>query len=59
VNPAKSREAVDALLASRGVRVVSFPDWKRLDQIERDRGKTTGKVRDKFTRVADMLESLK
>src|SRR5262249_39070831 len=33
VNPAKSREAVDALLAARGVRVVSFPDWKRLDQM--------------------------
>jgi ferredoxin--NADP+ reductase len=58
-NPAKSREAVDALLRERDVRVVTFADWKRIDQLERERGKKLGKVRDKFTRVADMLDELK
>jgi ferredoxin--NADP+ reductase len=58
-SPVKSRDAIDQLLRQRGVRVVTFADWKRLDQVERERGKTVGKVREKFTRVADMLESLK
>lgn len=58
-SPSKARDAVDELLRKREVRVVTFADWKRLDQLERERGKAMGKVRDKFTRVADMLESLK
>jgi ferredoxin--NADP+ reductase len=32
------RDAVDRLLASRGVRIVSFSDWQRLDAAEWARG---------------------
>ena len=50
--------AVTALLAGRGVRVVSFEDWKRLDALEVERGQAVGKPREKFTRVEDMLAAL-
>jgi ferredoxin--NADP+ reductase len=51
-------EALPALLASRGVRFVTFADWKRLDALEVERGQKLGKPRDKFTRVEDMLKAL-
>jgi ferredoxin--NADP+ reductase len=54
-----TRDAVDDLLRKRDVVVVTFADWKRLDQLERERGKAAGKVREKFTRVADMLAALR
>jgi ferredoxin--NADP+ reductase len=56
--PGKSREATEALLRERGVRVVSWEGWKRLDQIERERGQASGKIRDKLTRVSEMLAAL-
>jgi ferredoxin/flavodoxin---NADP+ reductase len=46
---------VPTLLASRGVRVVSFADYQRLEATERARGAELGKVRDKLERVPDML----
>jgi ferredoxin/flavodoxin---NADP+ reductase len=54
----RSRESVDRLLGDRGVRVVSWNDWKRLDQIERARGLASGKVREKLTTVNDLLAAL-
>ena len=53
-----SREAVVALLASRGVRVVSYDDWRRVDAAEVERGARAGKPREKFVRIAEMLEVL-
>jgi ferredoxin--NADP+ reductase len=47
--------AVRELLASRGVRVVSFDDWRRIDAAEIERGKAVGKPREKFTRIEEML----
>jgi ferredoxin--NADP+ reductase len=55
----RSPEAVDALLERRGVRVVSFSDWKHLDELEIVAGKETGRVRRKFTRVEEMLSRLR
>jgi len=52
-----SRDAVDALLSARGVRVVTWEDWKRIDVAERERGGAAGKVREKFTRVDEMLKA--
>jgi ferredoxin--NADP+ reductase len=52
------REAVDALLARRGVAVVGFSDWKRLDDVEVARGARRGAPRDKISDVASMLELL-
>jgi ferredoxin/flavodoxin---NADP+ reductase len=51
-------EAIPALLAGKGVRCVTFADWKRLDDLEVKRGQPAGKPRDKFTSVESMLEAL-
>jgi ferredoxin/flavodoxin---NADP+ reductase len=51
-------EATPALLRERGARFVSFSDWKTLDRLELERGKAAGKIREKFTNVADMLSAL-
>ncbi|MBK8005127.1 MAG: FAD-dependent oxidoreductase [Gemmatimonadetes bacterium] len=53
-----SPEAVDRLLAARGLRVVSWRDWQLLDQAELAAGKAAGRPRIKFTRVAEMLAAL-
>jgi ferredoxin/flavodoxin---NADP+ reductase len=59
-NPARKQPArtIEALLASRGVRPVSFPQWRMLDELERASGQRLGKVREKFTTVAAMLAAL-
>lgn len=46
---------VPVLLASRGVRVVTFADYQRIDAVEKARGASRGKVRDKLESVAEML----
>ncbi len=52
------RDALPRLLASRGVRVVSWQDWLKLDGIEKARGEALGRPRVKFTRVEEMLGAL-
>ena len=52
------REAIDSLLRGRGVRVVSFNDWKRLDDVEVARGERRGAPRDKMADVETMLAVL-
>jgi ferredoxin/flavodoxin---NADP+ reductase len=47
--------AVDELLAIRRTKVVTFADYQRIDAAEKARGAERGKVRDKLTRVPDML----
>lgn len=51
-------EALHPLLAGRGVRVVSYADWRRIDAEEIRRGAARGKPREKFTRVEEMLAVL-
>jgi ferredoxin--NADP+ reductase len=53
-----SLEATPKLLGSKGVRPVSFAQWKELDKLELARGKQSGKIREKFTRVEDMIAAL-
>ena len=53
-----SSDAVLEFLQQRGVRVVTFEDWRRIDQAEIDRGKAKNKPREKFTRVEEMLAVL-
>lgn len=48
-------QAVPRLLRGRGVDFVTFQDWVLLDQEEVERGKARGKIREKFTRVEDMM----
>ncbi|HXV04645.1 MAG TPA: FAD-dependent oxidoreductase [Solirubrobacterales bacterium] len=50
--------AVEALLAERGVRFVSFEDWQAIDQAEVGRGEPHGRPRVKFVRVEEMFEAL-
>ncbi len=50
--------AIDSLLRQRGVQIVSFNDWKRLDDVEVARGERRGAPRDKITDVEAMLEVL-
>ncbi len=52
------REAIDSLLRQRGVQIVSFNDWKRLDDVEVARGERRGAPRDKIVDVETMLEVL-
>lgn len=54
----RTREAVDALLASRDVRVTSFSDWAALDAVEIATGKDQGKIREKFVSVEQMMNHL-
>jgi ferredoxin--NADP+ reductase len=46
---------VPALLQARGVKVVSFADYQKIDAAEKARGAERGKVRDKLERISDML----
>jgi ferredoxin--NADP+ reductase len=52
------RDAIARLLAERGVRVVAWRDWQRLDALECARGAATGRPRLKFTRIEEMLAAI-
>jgi len=54
-----AEDAVPSLLRERRVDFVSFSDWKVIDGAELARGKAAGKIREKFTRVGEMLAALK
>ena len=49
---------VQPILQERKVRPVSFEDWQKIDQIEKEKGETNGKPREKFTNVRDMMSQL-
>ena len=51
-------EALVALLQERGQQMVSFSDWKQLDDVEVTRGARRGAPRDKMVDVAAMLNVL-
>jgi ferredoxin/flavodoxin---NADP+ reductase len=57
--PQPAPETIPELLRSRGVRYVTFEDWKRIDAEEVARGKVTGKVREKFLHLDDFLGLVK
>ena len=52
------REAIDEILRGRGVQLVSFQDWKQLDDVEVARGARRGAPRDKIVDVESMLRIL-
>jgi len=43
---------------SKGVRPLSWADWKKIDEAERTRGKSRGKEREKFQSIDEMLSVL-
>lgn len=51
-------DAAVSLLKKRNVRFVTFSDWKRLDALELANGQRLGKIREKFSRVGEMLAAL-
>ncbi|MDG2071340.1 MAG: hypothetical protein P8J55_06350, partial [Pseudomonadales bacterium] len=53
-----SREAIDTLVRERQPEVVSYVDWKRIDEKEIENGEAQNRPRVKFTNVADMLAVL-
>jgi ferredoxin/flavodoxin---NADP+ reductase len=46
---------VDELLGARGIKIVDFQGYRRIDEAERALGLARGKVRHKLERVPDML----
>jgi len=56
--PLPRRQAIDDLLRERGVRPVSFDNWKQLDDVEVARGARRGAPRDKIVDVEAMLAIL-
>ncbi len=51
-------EGVKEEAEKRGLRRVSWQDWKKIDAEERKRGTVKGKEREKFTKLDDMLAVL-
>jgi NADPH-dependent glutamate synthase beta subunit-like oxidoreductase len=51
------REGLDALLDTRGVQVVKFSDWKKIEQAEMARARE-GAPREKFVRIDDMIAAI-
>lgn len=54
----RGADALYPLLASRGVRVVSYQDWVQIDAAEVRRGQPKEKPREKFTTVEEMLAAV-
>ncbi|MBI1319569.1 MAG: NADP oxidoreductase [Candidatus Hydrogenedens sp.] len=50
--------AMLAELAGKGVRIVKFEDWQKIDAVEIAKGEASGKPRERFTRIAEMLQVL-
>jgi ferredoxin--NADP+ reductase len=46
------------LLKARGIRVLGYPDWLKIDAAEIQRGEACGKPREKFTLIEEMLAGL-
>ena len=53
-----NRDAITILLRERGVQIVSFNDWKQLDDVEVARGELRDAPRDKIVDVEAMLAIL-
>ncbi|KAF7559450.1 hypothetical protein G7046_g4697 [Stylonectria norvegica] len=51
-------EGVKSEPGSSVSKAVAWDDWRRIDQAERDRGRSMGKDREKFTSTAEMLAVL-
>ena len=54
--PQPNTQAVLDFLRGKGVKVVTFADWKKIDAAEIANGAAAGKPREKFTSVGEMLK---
>jgi ferredoxin/flavodoxin---NADP+ reductase len=57
--PQTGREAIDALLASRGVDVVTLEDWQSLEAYELAQGKAAGRPRVKVAHRQQMFDVIR
>ena len=57
--PEGNHEVPERLLMERGVRPIRFRDWRLIDEEERERGRSRGKVRDKITDPEEVAAVLK
>ncbi|KAF8476218.1 hypothetical protein BDZ91DRAFT_648670 [Kalaharituber pfeilii] len=48
-------EAMEGIAKERGIRRVSWEEWRKIEEAEKQRGKRGGKEREKFARVEEML----
>ncbi|XP_070579756.1 NADPH:adrenodoxin oxidoreductase, mitochondrial-like isoform X2 [Ptychodera flava] len=53
----KGRDKLLDIIEKKGLVPVTFDDWKRIDDLEKTRGESIGKPREKFLTVAEMLEA--
>jgi len=53
------RADVTTLLAGRGVDIVDWADWKRLDAWEQEKGREKGKLRHKLATIESMLQTIR
>jgi ferredoxin--NADP+ reductase len=53
-----SIESTPQFLARKSIKTISFDQWKKLDTIELAAGAQVGKIREKSTRVEDMLSAI-
>lgn len=56
--PERPAAPIDDVLAERGVRVIDYDDWLRIDAAEVEAGRMRGRVRVKTRSVEDVLEWL-
>lgn len=61
LNPCSSphAQALNEFLIKKGVRAITFEDWKKIDTAEMERGKPFGKPREKFVKKEEILAVLK
>ncbi|GIY10585.1 NADPH:adrenodoxin oxidoreductase, mitochondrial [Caerostris extrusa] len=57
-NVPKGRDYIFDLLKKKGVKYVTFDDWKKIDKFEKEKGKEMGKEREKFYNVEEVLKFL-
>jgi ferredoxin--NADP+ reductase len=50
--------AIEEQLRTKGIRAVSYADWRTLDELELERGQSVGRPRIKFTDVEETLAQL-
>lgn len=52
-------QMIDGILRSRSIQVIHFNQWLRIDEIEKEIGKTLGKTREKLVDVNAILETVR
>ncbi|SCV68866.1 BQ2448_987 [Microbotryum intermedium] len=56
--PAHPKQGLSLSSVEEGKRIVSWKDWERIDEVERERGGKLGKSREKICTVQEMLDVL-